>query len=164
MQWQGILTRNRSVYQYNPFLKEVTAQFKYRGDYALGAVFASQLLVSFGSEFKGSLLVPIPLSKQRLYERGFNQADVLCQFIGNSVPALHRTNHEEKQSKRNRADRINRKENPFAVVSHFQKQIESVHITLVDDIYTTGSTVRYAAKALLDCGAQSVSSLTVARG
>lgn len=164
VQWQDVLKKNHSLYKYNTFLKEMMAQFKYRGDYALGEAFGESLLRSYRSEFKGNVLVPIPLSDERLYERGFNQADVLAVLIGHPVQALKRAHHEEKQSKKTREARIHKAESPFVIVTDVRKDIADTHITIIDDIYTTGSTVRYAAKALLDCGAKSVSSLTVARG
>ncbi|MFV8826450.1 ComF family protein [Alkalihalobacterium sp. APHAB7] len=164
VQWQGVLTKNCSVYQYNSFLKEMMAKFKYRGDYALGEAFGESLLSLYRSECRSNVLVPIPLSDERLYERGFNQADVLASMVGAPVHALKRAHHEEKQSKKTREARIRKVENPFVVVAGVREQVTSAHITIVDDIYTTGATLRYAAKALLDCGAKSVSSLTVARG
>lgn len=164
VQWQGVLTKNRSLYQYNSFLKEMMAQYKYRGDYALGEAFGESLLSLYRSECRGNVLVPIPLSDERLYERGFNQADVLASMIGQQVLVLKRAHHEEKQSKKTREARIRKAENPFVVVPDVRKEIADAHLTIIDDIYTTGATVRYAAKALLECGAKSVSALTVARG
>ncbi len=163
-QWRGVLTKNRSLYQYNSYLKEIMAQFKYRGDYALGEVFCESLLAIYRRELRGTFLVPIPLSKERHYERGFNQAEVLAAMIGEPVGALERQLHEEKQSKKTREERLHRKENPFIVAKRFKEKVAGVDITIVDDIYTTGATVRYAAKALLDSGAKSVSSITIARG
>ncbi|WP_078429879.1 ComF family protein [Alkalihalobacterium alkalinitrilicum] len=163
-EWRGVLMKNRSLYPYNAFVKDVMAQYKYRGDYALAQLFTEKLRFHFRGDFNGRLLVPIPLSEERLYERGFNQAEALAWLIGEPVLALERRHHEEKQSKKKRSERIHRKENPFALVKSFQAQITSQQLLLVDDIYTTGATLRYAAKVLIDSGAKSVSALTIARG
>jgi competence protein ComFC len=162
-EWKGVLQQNRSLYVYNDFLKEMIAKIKYRGDAELMKTFYSIARSSFRNIYHNSLLVPIPLSEERHYERGFNQAEILARFINNKEVnlLLKRKTHEEKQSKKNRKDRIEKKDNPFEVIN--PEKIKGTSITLVDDVYTTGSTLRYAAKVLLEAGAKSVSSITIGR-
>ncbi|RFB11037.1 ComF family protein [Bacillus sp. HNG] len=159
-EWQGVLTKNRSIYLYNDFAKDVISLYKFRGDYAISSVFKTPLKKAFKTHFNSCyFVVPIPLSDERLYERGFNQAKALAVFL--DVPAhevLERT-HLEKQSKKSRDERISG-ENVFRVIDIVQDK----DILLVDDIYTTGSTLRHAGKVLTDAGAKSVSSLTLIRG
>jgi competence protein ComFC len=161
-EWKGILQRNRSLYVYNDFLKEVIARIKYRGDAELMKAFFPIARSSYRNIYRGSLLVPIPLSYERHYERGFNQAELFTRGISrNVVLLLNRRTHEDKQSKKNRKDRMKQKDNPFEVIDH--EKVREKRITLVDDVYTTGSTLRYAAKVLLRAGAKSVSSITLGR-
>ncbi|RST58851.1 ComF family protein [Siminovitchia terrae] len=156
--WAGILERNVSIYQYNDFLKELLARYKYRGDYVLAKVFSQEIRKAF-SETSSDLLVPIPLSRERLLERGFNQAAALAREAGlETFDALHRI-HGEKQSKKSREDRIY-----FKQVFKVNKPVFEKNILLIDDIYTTGSTLHHAAYALKEAGAKSVASLTLARG
>jgi competence protein ComFC len=161
-EWAGVLQQNRSFYVYNDFLKEMIAKIKYRGDVELMKAFYPLARSSFKNFYRSSLLVPIPLSEERHYERGFNQAEILAKGLNNNMSlVLIRKTHEEKQSKKKREDRIKQKENPFEV-THVQNIIGK-SITLIDDVYTTGSTLRYAAKVLLRAGAKSVSSITLGR-
>jgi competence protein ComFC len=161
-EWKGILQQNRSLYVYNDFLKEVIAKIKYRGDAELMKAFYSIARLSFNEIYSSSLLVPIPLSTERNYERGFNQAEILARGLNIKISTvLKRKTHEEKQSKKNREERIKQKENSFEVT--LPHNIKAKKITLVDDVYTTGSTLRYAAKVLLEAGAESVSSITLGR-
>jgi len=157
-QWSGILEKNISIYEYNDFFKDVLSQFKFRGDYILAEIFAQEIRKTT-KLIKYDLIVPIPLSQERLLERGFNQAEALILAAGSQpYHALTRV-HSEKQSKKSRKERIHI-ENVFQVA-------EPVHgkaILLIDDIYTTGSTIRHAAKTLKMAGAKSVVSFTVARG
>ncbi|MCM3727683.1 ComF family protein [Neobacillus cucumis] len=157
--WQGFLERNHSLYLYNDFLKELIATYKFRGDYVLAKIFA-ELLKKEITKINPDLLVPIPLSEERLYERGFNQATVLITLAGFPSAGLLTRVHSEKQSKKSRAERIHI---PQVFKVDPDCELEGKRVLLVDDIYTTGSTLRHAAKLLKMAGAASIQSLTIAR-
>lgn len=158
--WQGVLKKNRSIYLYNDFAKDVIFLYKFRGDFVISSIFKSPLKKTFKSNFNSTYtIVPIPLSEERLYERGFNQASALAGLLGLPVNEVLARTHLEKQSKKSRDERIS-SENVFRVV----EPIQDKDILLVDDIYTTGSTLRQAGEVLLKAGAKSVSSMTLMRG
>ncbi|MGZ0087129.1 ComF family protein [Caldibacillus thermoamylovorans] len=159
--WRGVLAKNRSVYVYNDWMKEVIALWKFRGDYAVAEAFRQPLTAVFRRDFgSGWQLVPIPLSAERLHERGFNQAEALARLLPfPSFPWLARK-HSEKQSKKSRRERLET-DNPFFLSGH--PPINGKRIVLIDDIYTTGVTVRHAARVLLEAGASEVGSLTLVR-
>ncbi|OMD51402.1 hypothetical protein BSK56_05230 [Paenibacillus borealis] len=132
------------------------------------------------------LLVPVPVSDSRLVERGFNQAERLAEIISRrrgipQLPLLIRTHHTGKQSFKTRAERLADMKHAFAasrdskVLSSFEDLLESLNpqdrplqIIIVDDIYTTGSTIRACAETIirlsasLGCTAE-IYSLTWAR-
>lgn len=161
--WKGILENNVSVYEYNNAMKDILSTFKFRGDAALAAVFEKDFKTSYKTNFKTIKIdaaIPIPLSPERLYERGFNQAKLLADFLPlPQLNVLERTHHE-KQSKKSRQERLT-SNNVFTFTE--ASIIRGKNILLVDDIYTTGSTLRHAAKRLIDNGAHSVSSFTLIR-
>ncbi|MFG6495422.1 ComF family protein [Fictibacillus sp. UD] len=160
--WNGVLQQNRSLYVYNDFLQEVIAKLKYRGDAEVVKTFYPVAKTAFSKISRNAIVVPIPLSEERQYERGFNQAQLLARGISAQPHLLlKRKTHEEKQSKKNREGRMLQKENPFEVVE--TEKVQKQNVLLVDDVYTTGSTLRYAAKVLLEAGANEVSSITLAR-
>ncbi|GAB3802905.1 ComF family protein [Virgibacillus kimchii] len=157
---KDVLAYNHSIYDYNGLMQEMVAKWKYRGDYQLGEAFKQPLFDAFSRHFKkrNPVIVPIPLSKERLLERGFNQAEMLAAFLpGRTVVALERV-HGEKQSKKTRNERIFA-DNPFTLVKTIKKTV-----ILVDDIYTTGTTIRHAAALLKEHGTPEVFSLTLIRG
>nr|WP_231734767.1 ComF family protein [Bacillus sp. FJAT-29937] len=156
--WAETLEKNYSIVMYNDFAKEVMAQFKYRGDYVLGHVFASFMKKKLAA-IPFDKIVPIPLSAERLYERGFNQSEAFIRACGFEPSDLFTRIHTEKQSKKSRSERIHLEQ-----VFRIKEPIPNQNILLIDDIYTTGSTLRHAAKCLKEAGADSVSSLTFARG
>ncbi|AST94430.1 hypothetical protein BC6307_19800 [Sutcliffiella cohnii] len=159
-QYKGTLHRNISVYAYNDFMKEVLAQYKFRGDVALVKVFQKKWTAAFQHHFpeKDLLLVPIPLGKDRLYERGFNQTLALTEMLPGQFADILTKNETVKQSKKSRHERL-RTENSFEV----KQPPPEKRIVLIDDIYTTGTTIRMAAKRLKEAGATEISSFTLVR-
>ena len=161
-EWKDVLTKNRSVYMYNEFMKEVVALWKFRGDYVIIQAFEEEFCREFYRHFDHTfLIVPIPLSAERLYERGFNQAKALAELLALPIHDILTRHHLEKQSKKSRRERL-QTENVFQFSG--KMPLQDKHIVLIDDIYTTGTTLRHAAKVLLKAGAASVSSFTLARG
>lgn len=160
-EWQGLLEKNISLFSYNDFLKDTLATFKYRGDYLIVQAFSDYVKLKLKG-VEADCFVPIPLSEERLFERGFNQAEALIVEVGIHPTHLLARIHTEKQSKKSRSDRIHLHQ-VFRMLPG-AGDISGKRVLLIDDIYTTGSTLRHAAKALKMAGAVSVSSFTLARG
>ncbi|UYO35317.1 ComF family protein [Bacillus zhangzhouensis] len=157
-----VLVKNRSVYTYDELMKDVLARFKFRGDTALIELFKRDVQAAFKHSFciKEPLLIPIPLSHERLKERGFNQSVIIASLIGRPILQPLVKIHQSKQSKKKKNERLDQK-------GLFQiKQTDAIvqrDIILVDDIYTTGATIYDAARILKASGARSVSSFTLIR-
>jgi ComF family protein len=110
------------------------------------------------------LIIPVPLHPRRLRQRGFNQALLLAQaFPG--VPlgreTLVRVRHTVPQVDLKPKERRDNVKGAFAVPE--AAQVQGANVLLIDDLYTTGSTVRECAKVLRRAGALRVDVLTVAR-
>lgn len=153
---------NFSIYRYNERMQEMIAKWKYRGDYVIGEAFKTEFQRNFHNVFsnikKEMVAIPIPLSKERIQERAFNQAEMLARFLTIDVRLILQRSHGEKQSKKSRRERI-RTENPFFITETLNKSV-----VLVDDIYTTGATLRHAASLLKNNGVPNVYSFTLIRG
>lgn len=161
---EGALTKNRSIYVYNEFLQEVIAKWKFRGDAELVKLFWPELQ-NLVKQFEIDVVVPIPLSKGRLYERSFNQSKALVEGLPYPIiEALMRPDEATKQSKKSRKERLHREER-FQMVPSFLYDLQGKTVLLVDDIYTTGATLYSAANTLKEQGgAGPIFSITVARG
>lgn len=113
------------------------------------------------------LIVPIPLHPDRERQRGFNQASVIAKSMSNLIgqiddQILKRT----KATDRHRAgmdamDRALSVEKAFVVKK--PSTVDGATVLLIDDVYTTGSTVSAACRALLVAGASRVNVFTIAR-
>lgn len=156
-EWKGLLTENISLFHYNDFMKEMIARYKYRGDYALAEVFSYYILDHL-KKLDYDLITFIPLSDERLKERGFNQVQALLDVSKMVHHQLLTRMHTEKQSKKSRRERI-----MLPQVFQVTESVQEKKIVIVDDIYTTGSTLRHAAKVLKLAGVSTIQSLTIAR-
>lgn len=155
------LQYNVSIYQYNNFFQDIITMWKYRGDYILIEAFMNPFKEHYINRFaflNNPVAIPIPLSEERLKERGFNQAEQLALFLPIPIKNILFRNNSEKQAKKSRHERIGEK-NPFKI-----KQKINNPVILVDDIYTTGATIRHAATILKEAGCPHVYSYTLIRG
>lgn len=159
----NLLERNISLYEYNNFLKEWLATYKYRGDAEIATYFSPHLKKVHQTHFRSYIPIAMPLSSERLHSRGFNQSALLLSPWAEDHPVLLRTTGE-KQSKKSRKKRINQfAQNPFRINLKSTSIIQNKNVLLIDDVYTTGTTLRQAAKVLKDTGALKVASITIAR-
>src|SRR5699024_10631156 len=103
--------------------QEIVTKWKYRGDYILGRAFEQSFQQAFKEIFPRSYeycIIPVPLSRERLKERAFNQAAILAGFLTSEpLHALSRV-HGEKQSKNKRKDRMSTV-NPFKSIKQLHK-------------------------------------------
>ena len=110
------------------------------------------------------LLAPVPLHPKRIKNRGFNQSLLLARaFPGAAVAreAVVRTRHTAPQVGLNPKERQDNVKGAFAVTD--PAQVKGKSVLLIDDLYTTGSTVKECARVLRKAGAGRVEVLTVAR-
>ncbi len=114
-------------------------------------------------------IVPVPLHRKRYVERGFNQSARIGRMISAAtgipyIDALSRVKNTVKQAT---LDRVGREENvrdAFIVTKELHEILSCKHIVLIDDVYTTGSTLRACAAALHHAGVREISGWSVARG
>ena len=116
------------------------------------------------SDFKNPILIPIPSSKKRLKERGYNQCELiakeLTQIDGGKNFTMSKNILEKIQdspsqtSVKNRAKRLQNLKGGFKTVN--PDEVKDVNIILIDDVITTGATMSEAKKSLLDAGARQV--------
>jgi ComF family protein len=151
-------------------LKEAIHRFKYMAEFSLLKVFGILLYSTFQTlphECKVDFIVPVPLHIRRLRERGFNQALLLARALGKRtrIPCRERALRKIKDTPfqtvlQGRERRRNLK-GAFHVEN--KMEIKGNSILLVDDVYTTGTTVNECSRTLLKEGAERVVILTLAR-
>ena len=112
------------------------------------------------------LVVPVPLHPARLRERGFNQAELLAKILAQKINiplgcALERIRYTTTQTAFDRVERMENLRGAFRLRKKIG--VRGLHVLLVDDILTTGSTLSECARVLREAGARSVYAVTAAR-
>ncbi len=140
---------------------------KYRRNIGLGEAVATQMVDFLCSlRWPVQILIPVPLGKKRLKERGYNQVGLVARPLSYKTgliyepDALWKTRETRSQVGLNIAQRG---ENVRDVYQANSEVVKRKIILLMDDVATTGSTIAAGAEALLSAGAQEVYVVTIAR-
>ncbi len=167
------------VFNYkHPMIKQALWELKFKNNKAVAQPLAQALYDKILEEmqeleifqgFTSPLIIPIPLSKKREKERGYNQSEILCKKLSFIDPmsfklytnVLYKPFDTKQQTKtRSRSERKNNLRGCFAV--KHQEKIKGRNIILIDDIVTTGATISEARKVLKRFGARKIVAFTVA--
>ncbi len=158
----------RSVVLYQGAMAEIIRSFKYGDNRAVLPVFATlkESLSHLRGMQEADLILPVPLHRERLRQRGFNQALILARIFFPDLQArmetcaLVRNRRTEPQTGLSGAARRKNIRGAFAAVD---AKVAGRKILLIDDVFTTGTTVNECARVLCKAGARDVQVLTLAR-
>lgn len=140
---------------------------KYKGNKLL----ATHLGELYGNDIKGCFehpldaIIPVPLHKRKLRERGYNQSEYWANGLAKSLAipvdhSLSRIQYTTTQTKKTRTERIKNVEGAFKVLK--PELLKGKSILLVDDVITTGATLEACGAALWEVGIRSLSLATIA--
>ena len=110
------------------------------------------------------MIIPVPISERRLKERGYNQSEILCNELPKDLvktEVFARIEDTPHQTGLGRSNRLSNLKGAFKVLD--KKSIKGNVVLILDDIYTTGSTLNECARTLKSAGAKKVIGLTLAR-
>jgi competence protein ComFC len=164
-----------ALYHYNPMLKIVIKNIKYRlateiwDDFFRIIKPATIMKLGFFRELSSDFQIqPIPLTENKYKERGFNQAKIISIFFQRTLDfpladLLIREKEIRPQAQtKSGLERYQNLKGAFRIA--VDKPINPNNMILVDDVVTTGSTVKEAAKVFKEAGAKKVYVLTLAKG
>jgi ComF family protein len=169
-----------SLFDYrHPPIKKAIWLLKYKGKKSMANVFIEVLHgrileelsdLSIMENFREPILIPIPLASKRKRERGFNQAELICQKLveldkNNNFKlkknVLIKPKDTEHQAKiEDRAKRLKNILGSFAVKN--PEKIKNRNIILIDDVATTGATLNEARRTLKQAGTRKIIAFTIA--
>ncbi len=151
-----------ATFAYDEMVSKSIYRFKYYNRRTYAGMYARAIGVRYGeyiARWQPDVLVPVPIHRAKLQKRGYNQAELIAVELGKQlgIPVdskiLQRVRHTRAQKELNRSERKKNLENAFKISSYVVKYKK---IVLVDDIYTTGSTIDECTKVLMAAGAQDV--------
>jgi ComF family protein len=147
-------------------VRKALHKLKYYRNFSLGDALAAQMFAfTKGLNWQPDMLLPIPLGRQRMKERGYNQAGMIAEPLAMALDiefapkALMRRKETRSQVGLSKQERQKNVLGAFQVVAG----VNGKTILVLDDVSTTGSTLSSSAEALLSAGAKDVYALTVAR-
>ncbi|WP_244946822.1 ComF family protein [Planococcus soli] len=154
-EYAGLIDSGKCLYRYNPPMKEFLHQYKFLKDAVLSEVFAEMLKEVLDGQ--KSIVVPIPMNENKLKERTFSQVDRLLDTA--SVPYLHLLGKNEVGlGGKSKSARM-----ALEDVFWWNGKPAPEKVLLFDDLYTTGSTMRLAAKVLKENGVKEIKVLALIR-
>ena len=154
---------SRAAVLFDQHSKEIVHQLKYR-DRAEAGIFMARLMTRAGAPLlrEADFIVPVPLHPRRLWKRRFNQAAALAQLIARPTPKkfrpdlLLRARATAQQVGLSARERQKNVKGAFVVPFEARAKIAGKTIVLVDDVRTTGSTLRACTAALREAGASRI--------
>lgn len=162
--------QGKALWIYEKQVRESIYRFKYQNKREYGTAYAQELAKRYGNWImnrKIQAIVPIPLHKKRRRKRGFNQTEILAKELGRCLELpvctdlLVRVIDTAPQKMLNDAERKNNLKKAFKST---KSSVKLKCILIVDDIYTTGSTLDAAAETLKKAGVLEVYTCCVSIG
>ena len=160
----------RSALVYDDISRELILKFKH-GDHLQAVPTLVAMMARAGYEMieGSSVIVPVPLHRWRLLRRRYNQAALLAVALARKTgkicfaDGLLRIRATPSQGHMKARDRVENVHRAFEVNPRHRDDIKGKIVLLIDDVYTTGATVKECTQALLKAGAEEVRVLAVAR-
>ncbi len=155
-----------SPFLYEDDIAKLLSRAKFRAGFASLALVSELCAMQFGAQQpKPDLLIPVPLSWRRMAKRGYNQSALIARYVSKSlgIPVdlrtLKRKRHTRPQSELSRSARLKNLSGAFTV----RRDLSGKSVALIDDVLTTGATVRAASNTLKKAGAERVTIWVCAR-
>ena len=164
-----LFRQGRALYDYGT-VASALHRFKYKGKKEYGEIFGEELAYFLGDyirRIEPDALVPVPMYSAKERVRGYNQAQVLAEALGRrlNLPVesdiVRRVRNTRALKALNSKERLNNLKNAFILRGN---GVKLNTIIIVDDIYTTGSTIDAVAKVLLEAGVKNIYFVTIAIG
>lgn len=160
-------TAIRNLAEYTGVIRDCVHALKYERNIGMGAVFSDPLAaLVVESGWLPDLGMPVPLSRQRLTERGYNQAAYIARPLSARLGIRYHPFGIERT--RDTPSQVGlsgeaRRRNVAGAFRSVPEIVSSKRVLVVDDVMTTGSTMEACARALIDAGAEAVYCLTLGR-
>ncbi len=146
-------------------VRKALHKLKYYRNFSLGDALAAQIAdFAKGLNWHADMLLPIPLGRQRMKERGYNQSAMIAEPLAMALNIEFAPQALVRRKETRSQVGLSKQERHKNMLGAFQAAgVSGKTILVLDDVSTTGSTLSSSAEALLSAGAKDVYALTVAR-
>ena len=167
---QHVFNQSKAIFRYTGDMKNAMYRFKYANKRCYGEVFAKHAVKNYGSWIKEAnfdVIIPVPMYDKKKRKRGYNQAEVFAKELSKEtgVPVENGIVRREIETvAMKQLNRQKRKKNLLNAFILAKNVVQFRKVLIVDDIYTTGTTMDEVAKTLKDGGVKEVCGLCVCIG
>ncbi len=159
-----IFSRAYTLYDYQGLVAQLIKAFKYDKQLCIGDYFAHKLADKYQSLQDYDAIIPMPLSSERIKERGFNQVLELLNVIKRKQQVIIDTHSIKRIKTTQSLANLSFEQRQIEIKGAFEaKPVPYKRVLLVDDIMTTGASLSELAKTLLKVGVISFDTLTLSR-
>ncbi len=163
----GRCLRVHYALEYTPLVSRMIWEMKYSDKPSLATFLVQFLWLGAGDELSSdAVIVPVPIHPAKRRERGYNQSEILSWHMGRLKKARVLTKVLQKRRNTPSQTTLEKDARLRNVVGSFRvrdvSDLRSRRVVLIDDVATTGSTLRACAEALLDHGVEDISACVVA--
>ncbi len=158
----------RAPYRFERLVREAIHQLKYQNLRSLAKPFAGELATYLkNNPIPADLIVPVPLHRNKLRERGYNQSELVARELGRMVglsvdcSCLTRILDTKPQARLGKA--AHRRQNVTGAFQCQRARVCNQRVLVIDDVATSGATINNCAISLKQAGASSVWGLAIAR-
>ena len=146
-----------TAYRFEEPLRSLLHEFKYREGLYLSSLMAELMLQAWPAGHRSACLIPVPLHRSRLRQRGFNQAAELAKRLGKMLRIPCDLSSCQKIVNTPQQAGLNAQQRQRNLQQAFQsRELGYQHVTLIDDLMTTGETANEVARTLKNQGVERV--------
>lgn len=167
---EHLFTQGRAVFQYKKEIKNSIYNFKYNNKREFADYYVECIKAECGEWIRKNspdALIPIPLHPRKQRARGYNQAEILANLLGEEycIPVINNLLIRSKNTTpQKELSNNSRKKNMKKAFKMSENIVELSTVMVIDDIYTTGATMDAAAEVLLEAGVKDIFCLSLCIG
>ena len=148
------------IYDYNPFIKKLIYQYKGCYDYELNKAFISMFAKEIKLRYSSYVVIPVPSYKKEDEERGFNHVVEIYKNLGLTMLEILEKTEKHKQA----TSTVNSRHNVYKYLAlNSRPDLRKKKVLLVDDVYTTGSTIKSAINLVEKLNPKRIEVLVIAK-
>ena len=162
--------KHKAVFRYEKYMKQAIYKFKYANRRCLGKVFAKHAVKSYGGWLdliNVDAIVPVPMYKPKEKRRGYNQAAVFAKALSEEtgIPVYDKIVRRKRDTvAMKQLNKLKRKKNLLKSFTLEENVVQFRKVLIVDDIYTTGTTMDEVARLLKRGGVKEVYGMSICIG
>ena len=159
------------LFEYKDIIRKLMLVYKFYDANYISHFFVNEIIKNekiIGKLFFYDIIIPVPMNYKKQKVRGYNQSSLVSKELAHKtkklyLPVMYKKEGIKQQAKLTRKERMQNIKNAFYIKECDRSLIQGKNVVLIDDIYTTGSTVNECKRVLQNSGVNQVFVITFTR-